>query len=369
MIGAALMAVVLVAFTVAAVLLVDNQPPAPKGTPPARHIEGAVVPAMPPQMVVWASAQIGTTMSIQVLSSRSGHVVRTLASDLGLFDSTPQPTAAPDGTVYFDQAIGATQQGPGAHPPVEEILSVPITGGPSTFVADGHDPVVSPDGRYLAYLIWTQITDGPEGVVVVNRLTGMVNTWQYSTNVPDINTISWSPDSRSLMVSTERLVGTGPKSSWHLSIGRLWLSDPNRSLDDLPQLRLPLCPPPTPWAGPGANREMAWAGFLNAEDGIGDCHHVGLTLEDNWTQPVVVNLATGRVVRKLPAVPGLMGEGPGGGFLADASGHHLIFIGYGLGAGGLYRWTVDTGSNGRQARPVFVKNNVGSAGWVPSSGG
>jgi hypothetical protein len=357
-----------IAFAVAAVLLVENKPTAPLGTPPASHIEGTAVAAMPSQIAVWA--QTGTTMSIQVISSRSGHIVRTLASDVGVFDSTPQPAVAPDGTIYYDQAIpGTTQQGPGAHPPVEQILSVPITGGLSTFVANGHDPAVSPDGRYLAYLIWTQITDGPEGVVVVNRLTGAVTTWQYSTNVPQINTISWSPDSLSLMVSTETLVGTGSRSSWQLSIRRVWLSDPNRSLNDLPRVQLPLCPPPTPWASPGANRDMAWAGFLNAEDGIGDCHHVGLTRQDNWTRPVVVNLATGRVVRKLPLIPGLIGEGPGGGFLVDASGHHLVFVGYGLGAGGLYRWTVDTRSNGRQGRPDFVKNNVGSAGWVPSSGG
>ena len=367
-VGAALMGTLVIAFAVASVVLVENKPTAPLGTPPASHIEGAAVPTMPSQMVVWG--QTGTTMSIQVLSSRSGRVMRTLASDLGLFDSTPQPSVARDGTVYYDQAIpGTTQQGPGADPPVEQIFRVPITGGPSTFVADGHDPAVSPDGRYLAYLIWTQITEGPEGVVVVNRLTGAVSTWQYSTNVPGINTISWSPDSLSLMVSSETLVGTGSGSSWRLSIGRLWLSDPNRSLNDLPRVQLPLCPPPTPWASPGSNRDMAWTGFLNGDDGIGTCRHVGLTLQGNWTQPIVVNLATGRVVRKLPLVPGLIGEGPGGGFLVDASGHHLLFIGYGLGSGGLYRWTVDTRSNGRKAGPVFVKNNVGSAGWVPLSGG
>lgn len=367
--GAALMGVVLIAITVASVLLVNDRPPPPRGTPPASHIEGATVPAMPSEMVVWASAHVGTTMSIQVLSSRSGHVMRTLASDLGLFNSTPQPTTSPDGTVYYDKATGATQQGPDAHPPVEQIFSVPITGGPSTLVATGHDPLVSPDGRYLAYLIWTQITGGPEGVVVLNRLTGAVNTWQYSTNAPDINTIWWSPDSRALVVSSATLVRTGSRSTWHPSVGRLVLSDPNRSLDVLPQVKLPLCPPPTPWAGPGASRDMVWAGFLNTAEGIGMCHHVGLTSEDSWTQPVVVNLATGSVVRKLPVVGGLIGVGPSGGFHADVSGHYFVFIGSGLGAGGLYRWTVNTRSNHEQTRPVFVKNNVGSASWVPSSVG
>jgi hypothetical protein len=106
---------------------------------------------------------------------------------------------------------------------------------------------------------------------------------------------------------------------------------------------------------------MAWAGFLNSPDGIGICHHVSLTLAGDWTQPVVVNLTSGRDVRHLPTVPGLIGIGPGGGFQADPSGHYLSFIGYGLGARGLYRWNVVSGTGGHQSRPVFVKNNVGNA--------
>lgn len=363
-VGAALVVTVLVVFLVAWVLSGNDNTHAPPIASTASHSGGGVLPAMPSQMVAWA--QTGTTMSIEVVSSRTGRVERTLASDIGLFRRTPEPAAAPDGTVYYDQALAeTTQQGPGAHTPIEQVLRVPIAGGPSTPVAVGHDPAVSPDGRYLAYLIWTDITDGPEGVVVLNRLSGAVNTWMYSTNVPDINTISWSPNSRSLVVSAETLVGTGPRSTWHFLIKRLSLSDPNRSLDGLPQVQLPLCPTPTPWAGPGANREMAWAGFLNVNEGIGTCHHLGLTLQDNWTQPVIVDLSTGRVVRKLPVVPGLIGEGPGGGFLVDASGHHLVFIGNGLGAGGLYRWTIGTQPEGRQDRPALVRNNVGSASWVP----
>lgn len=111
---------------------------------------------------------------------------------------------------------------------------------------------------------------------------------------------------------------------------------------------------------------MAWGGFLTAGEGIGTCQHVGLTPPGDWTQPVIVDLATGRIVRKLPRVPGLIGQGPGGGFLVDASGHDLVFIGNGLGAGGLYRWTIDARTNGVQSRPVFVKSNIGSASWVPA---
>jgi hypothetical protein len=364
-IGAALIGLLAVA-VVAALLLVGKQPTVSIGTPPPSQSEIAAGPVMPSKMVVWG--QSGSSMSIQVVSARSGRVVRTLASDLGLFDGTPQPTAAPDGTVYYDDAVAGSQEGPDARPPVEQILRVPITGGSPTFVADGHDPAVSPNGRFLAYLIWTQITGGPEGIVVVNRLTGATSTWQYSTVAPDINAISWSPDSRFLAVSSETLTGSGPRATWRLSIGRLRLSSPDRSLDQLPPVQLPRCPPPTHWAGAGATRDMAWAGFLNSHEGIGTCQHVGLTSEGNWTRPVVVNLATSRVVRRLPVVPGLIGVAPSGGFHADASGHNLVFIGYGRGAGGLYRWTVGTPANGRQSGPVLVKNDVGSASWVPTTG-
>jgi hypothetical protein len=353
-VGAALVGLLAVAL-IAVLLLVGKQPTVSIGTPPPSQSEVAAGPVMPSQMVVWGRS--GSSMSIQVVSARSGHVVRTLASDLGLFNGTPQPTVAPDGTVYYDDAVAGSQ---------ERILRVPITGGSPTFVADGHDPAVSPDGRSLAYLIWTQITGGPEGIVVVNRLTAATSTWQYSTDAPDINAISWSPDSRFLVVSAETLVGTGPRATWRLSIGRLSLSSPNRSLDQLPSVQLPRCPPPTHWAGAGATRDMAWAGFLNSHEAIGTCQHVGLTSEGNWTRPVVVNLATSQVVRRLPVIPGLIGVGPSGGFHTDASGHNLVFIGYGRGAGGLYRWTVGPRTNGRQSGPVFVKNGVGSATWVPT---
>lgn len=330
-------------------------------SPDAPVTANAKVP-LPKEMVVWRWAS--NKSYIQLISSTTGRVIRTFASDVGLFRGTPQPSVSPDGTVYYDQA-GQSQPAPGVQSPVEQILSVPLSGGPSTFVANGHDPEVSPNGAFLAYQAWTDLTNGPEAVVVKNLSTGALRTWQFATNTPDINAISWSPDSKSLVVSAETLVGTGPHSTWHLLIGRLVLAQQSTSLDDLPRLRLPMCPAPTAWAGPGANREMAWAGFLTTNEGIGVCHHVALIQADSWTQPVIVNLTTGEVVRRLPVVRGLIGQGPGGGFEVDGSGHHLVFIGGGLGAGGLYHWTVIDSRRGREQRPVFVSNNVGSAAWVP----
>lgn len=340
-------AVVLAAVVVAA--LVTETTPSPHPAPAARHHPNpgtggpSAAHQMPSQMVVWA--QDGKTTSVQIIDSRSGHVERTLSRDDGLFRMSPNPSAAPDGTVYFDT---------GAAGPVEEIVSVPITGGTPKVVAVGHHPVVSPDGRYLAYLTWTDLTNAPEGVVVMDRGTGAVTTWHYSTNTPDISSISWAPDSESLMVAADTNHGSSP-----LLIGRLALSDPSSTpLDALRQVKSPSCPPPTQWAGPGANREMSWGGFLNSRDGIGICHHVALIPQDNRTEAVIFDLATGRVVRKLPAVPGLIS-----GFVADSSGNHLAFIGNGISGGGLYRWSVDP-ARGRQPSPVLVKERVFSASWV-----
>jgi len=78
---------------------------------------------------------------------------------------------------------------------------------------------------------------------------------------------------------------------------------------------------------------MTWAGFLNRSDGIGVCHHAGLTQQGDWYQPIVVNLSTGSVVRRLPVLRNLIGGIAG--FRVDASGHYLAFIGKGIG-GGLY---------------------------------
>jgi hypothetical protein len=320
-------------------------------------------PTMPPQMVVWSQTSPGT-LSIEVISSRSGHVIRTLAVDDGLFRSTPQPAVSGlTGTVFFDDAIGGSSTpGPGAPSPREQIMSVPLAGGALAVVAQGHDPAVSPDGRLLAYQTFTDITEAPQAIVVHDLVTGATTTWQFATNAPEItNGLSWSPDSRSLAFQSETVVN----QNWILSTRVIDLSSPNRSLDDTRPISLPLCPAPTPWASPGAGRDMLWAGFLSATEGIGTCHHAGLTPQDDWNQPIVVNLATGHVVERLPVIRGLTGGGPSS-FEVDPSGHHLLFVGGGTGAGGLYRWTVSGRPPHAAGAPSLVKNSVGSATWVPS---
>jgi hypothetical protein len=330
--------------------------------------------ALPPAMVVWAQLT-PSTMAIQVVSSRTGRILRTLATDDGLFNSTPQPTVSTDGTVFYDDSVaGSSTPGPGAPPPTERIMSVPFAGGPVSFVALGHDPVVSPDGRYLAYLTFAQVitklgseavvSDAPEGIVVRDLRTGISSTWSYSTSGPDLRRLTWMPDSAHLAFSTENLVGPVLHRVWHLSTRVIDLFGGERRLEDARALPLPKCPAGPSWAF-GTDHTMAWAGFLDEDHGIGICRYADITGTEDSTQPIVIDVRTGRDVAKLPAIRGLIGDGPGGGFQVDPSGRYLAYVGPGLGAGGLYRW--DLRNRGRASRPVLVRQQVGSVGWVPPS--
>ena len=334
------------------------------GSPP--HADRALPPGatahegMPPAMVVWAQVS-PSTLAIQVVSSRTGRVVRTLATDDGVFNSTPQPTVSTDGTVFFDDSVaGSSTPGPEAPPPTERVMAVPLAGGPVTFVALGHDPVVSPNGRELAYLTFTQVDDAPESIVVRDLRTGTSATWSFATNGPDIERLTWLPDSRHLAFSTENLVDR----VWHLSTRVIDVSGSDRSLQDARTLPLQKCPAGPSWAF-GTDHAMAWAGFLDDRDGIGVCRHVDITGTEEQTQLFVVDVRTGREVARLPAVRGLIGDGPGGGFQVDPTGRYLAYVGPGRGAGGLYIWALK--DRGRASAPVLLRQKVGSVGWVPPS--
>ncbi len=110
---------------------------------------------------------------------------------------------------------------------------------------------------------------------------------------------------------------------------------------------------------------MAWAGFVDEHRGIGICRHVDITGTEESTQLFVVDVRTGREVAKLPAVRGLIGDGPGAGLQVDPTGRYLAYVGPGLGAGGLYLWALHDW--GRASPPVRLRQKVGSVGWVPPS--
>jgi hypothetical protein len=240
-------------------------------------------------------------------------------------------------------------------------MSVPLSGGTPHIVAQGHDPAVSPNGQWLAYEAFTDITDQPEAIVVVDLTSGATSTWQFASTGPDlVNGLFWSPDSRSLVYTSE---GTFVHGVSNVSTRLLDLSNPNRSLEAAPELRLPLCPVPTPWAPPGAGRAMHFAGFLSAHQALGTCYHAGLTNQTEWTRPEVVNVTTGDIVERLPVLPGQFGPR---GFEVDPTGRYVSFIGDGTGAGAVYRWRIGGRSGQISTRPVLVRNGVDSSSWVPS---
>jgi len=290
----------------------------------------------PAELVVWTS-----DFRIEVISSASGRVIRTLATDVALNRWLPHPTVAPNGTVFFDDANDVSGR------PAERILSVPLAGGPITAVAAGHYPVVSPNGRLLAYLAYTDITGAPEAIVVRNLRTGASRTWRYAGAGAgaDITQLSWAPDSAAL--------------SFTASAGRAWmtvdaftlaLSGSGGSLQDARRIPLP--------AG------MAWAGFVSATEGIGVRVRAGATAHGALIEPAIVEIATGRVVERLPAVRGLLATdnayaGLEGTVQADPSGHHLAMVEVGTGNGRLLRWTIGAGS------PSPIANGVLAAAWVP----
>jgi hypothetical protein len=305
---------------------------------------GARADPLPRQMVV-VDFTVGS-QELSVISSTSGHVLRSLTSAVGTFDGTTQATVARSGIVYFDHA-GRT-----GSEPSEQIWSVPLSGGRSTFVADGHTPMVSPNGTFLAYLTWTALTNAPASIVVMNITTGATTTWSYSTNVPEISDLSWAPNSQSLVFTTTTPVG----GSWTYGAWSVPLSSPNRSLDAAQPIRL--------------LPHGFWVGYVNSAQAMEVLVHRNFLDQGDWFQPVVVNVATGRVAKRLPVVAGQSEGGPPGSsgqWQIDPSGHYVALIkqrSLPNDAGtvtDLYRWTINGG------HPTIVKRGVWGPAWVPGS--
>jgi hypothetical protein len=197
--------------------------------------------AMPSRVVVWTSR-----FKIEVLSSRTGSLIRTLAADVAVpqgISGTLAVSAA--GVVYFDDARGAG----------EWVLSVPLAGGPVTAIAQGRTPAISPNGRLLAY-VTDEVTSndlttgGPEAIVVKDLAAGTQKRWAFSSDLPDIYSLSWSPDGRFLAFT-----GTAEVKNETAPIAGIL---DTRSAGTLDRARpIPL--------GPGVH----WAGFLTPGTGAG----------------------------------------------------------------------------------------------------
>ena len=335
--------VLVLVVVVSSVMLIGRAPGRGAPTQGTSRVPAPVAGArsFPKQMVVV------DLPNLQVISSATGHILRNLTAEVGSFDGTTQPTVSPAGTVYFDHAGRAGSQ------PSEQIWSVPVSGGPSTYVADGHTPVVSPNGNFLAYLTWTALTNAPASVVVMNIATRTTTTWTYSTNVPELSDLSWAPNSQALVFTTS----TPTRSSWIYGAWSVQLSSANRSLDAAQPIRLL----------PNA----FWVGYVNSTQAMEVLVQENFLGQGDWFQPVLMDVASGKVIERLPRIAGQSESPPNGNgqWQIDPTGHYVAFIKQRRLPSGaaivtdLYRWSI----NSSPQRPTIVKRGVWSPAWVPGS--
>jgi hypothetical protein len=282
--------------------------------------------------VVWTGG-----CKIQVLSSRTGRVVRTLVSNVALFKGLPTIAVSPAGVVYFDTARDDGEQW---------IESIPLAGGPITPIGPGDMPAVSPDGRLLAYLAWTvkiyppntpardMKPPVPEAIVVRNLETGAVRRWAFtSSEAPTISSssLSWSPDSRFLAYTSQ---------SW--ASGLQPPPDVTQLLDTrsggtlTSARRIPLAP------------GLEWAGFLTAQVGLAVTPYPAA--QGRQQTLVAVATRTGRILGPLIRLPsqglftGNAWDGTEGTITADPTGRYLLIATSGPrgpdGYGEILRWAI-----------------------------
>lgn len=135
--------------------------------------------------------------SIVVLSLHDGHVVvvRTIVDGL---DALGSVAVSPDGrTVYYTHDVRTCSDGRQIGGGIAEV---PMTGGtPVEVLAPASDPIISPDGRWLAYSSGN--CESPQ-VVGVRSLSGSTTVQEEHSDGPNSTgpamPVSWSANSQQL---------------------------------------------------------------------------------------------------------------------------------------------------------------------------
>jgi PASTA domain/WD40-like Beta Propeller Repeat len=141
---------------------------------------------------------------IEVISATDGHVLRTLVSGI---DSNPGGVSVtPDGTaVVYTRKSPAPRCG-------TELVEQPLDGGAERVIV-GHswNPLVSPDGQWVAYVTDDSCESGRPSAGAFLGLTGLrtgLNYRPYEQELGDhpakLDLLAWSPDSTRLVYDEQR---------------------------------------------------------------------------------------------------------------------------------------------------------------------
>jgi hypothetical protein len=343
--------------------------PTPARTPPTIR---AVTPQPPSEIVAWTNTHL-----LEVISTATGSVERTLASNVAVFaPGLPTLSVSPTGEVFFDSGpitgVSPTNaQG-------DQIFSVPITGGPVHEVAPGFDPAVSPDGRTLAFVASNGVGEAPyqfgNGGIELAQLSGAEISGARTLHPigfmvgNGFSNLSWSADSQTLSFD-QFAPSSDVSTSW-------LLGDPNEHSSLASAVKIPLHP-----------KGLTWGGFFGKPVkgrslGIGVLTGTPDELPLASPQRVVsIDPLTGRVVRKLfrlPAaictpssasVPGDCDADFSNAVEVDPASSSVLVSGaiplsYGQvatsGLAYLFRW------NAESSRPVRLTSGVLVAAWGPA---
>ena len=316
--------------TTVAVAVVWSSGQPPRSSIKSSSTDSATSP-LPAEMVVWTDH-----FQVEVVSSRDGHRIRTLASSVAENRGNPTLSASRSHIVYFDNAFNQ------AGVPSERIMSVPLSGGSLTAVARGRNPAVSPNGLFLAYISDSDLAFTAQAILVRDLRTGSTRQFVGQSPEVDLRSLSWSPDSRSLSFTAVPpwQPGQTPKAV-------SWILDTQGPSNLLSASRpIPL------------RSGITWAGYRTSTQGMGVVNQQG------GTELVGLDPRTGRVVKHLGLLRETLAtangyDGTEGTVVSDPSGRYLILAANGTGSGRLYRFTVGA------AVPARVTDRVLRAAWVP----
>jgi hypothetical protein len=373
---AAVCTLVVVAVVVAVVALWPSSP-SPSGRPPG-SVGRAVAPrladvaAMPGEIVGWTA-----TAHLVVVSTKSGRISRTLASDVSIFaPGLPSVSVGPDGTVYSESATppsGAESTGG------DQILSVPIEGGLVRDLGSGSDPAVSPDGRSLAYIAPDPAGNAGEAPYLVPPQGIDVATLSATGAITSVRTLE--PGAAQVDQGASDLSWS---SNGHLLSFDLYDS----SSGAVTAWTTPVGPGITSLAGatriPIHGAALTWNGFFGTS-ARGEPQGIGVLANrsDGRQTVVTIDPRTGRVGADLFQMPDAVCESIANApnqcsslfsnpIVADSSGSNVLVAGaipyrYGSpttsGASYLYVWHRGTHT------PLRLTGHVDVASWVPAASG